>query len=286
MRQYPHIDSALFCSDQTPNPRKLSYNMRMKPLSNNIDTILIDLDGVLYIGTQMIPGADRVLQTLRHRRFKIAGITNTTTQPRHAVADKLAGMGIALTEKEIYTPAILAKQAIGKHTARLFIRDALRDDFTGIQEDYQRPDYIVMGDMGGEGYEPETLCDIFRLLMQGAKLLALHKNRFWQKPDGLHLDLGAFVSAVEYASGQKATVLGKPSKDFFQHVCHNLNSTAGQSCMIGDDIESDIGGAQAAGLTGILVQTGKYRPDFTQKSPIQPNYSIPSIASFPELLPG
>jgi len=245
--------------------------------THDIDTVLIDLDGVLYIGKQMITGADMALQSLRNQGFKVAGLTNTTTQSRRAVANKLADMAIPLTEADIYTPATLAKQKIAHHSARLFIRDALREDFTGIREDEKHPDYIVMGDIGGEGYDPESLRDIFRLVMQGATVLALHKNRFWQKPDGLHLDLGVFVAAIEYASNQRAIVLGKPSKDFFHHVCQALNTLPKRACMIGDDIESDIGGAQHAGLTGILVQTGKYRAGFVKKSDITPDYTIPSI---------
>jgi len=253
-------------------------------ITHDIDTILIDLDGVLYVGNDMIDGADCTLKALPEQGLKIAGLTNTTTQSRHDVANKLATMGIPLTEADIYTPATLAKQKIAHHSARLFIRDALREDFTGIREDLEHPDYIVMGDMGGEGYAPEDLRDIFRLVMQDATLLALHKNRFWQKPDGLHLDLGVFVTAIEYASNQHAIVLGKPSIDFFQHVCHALNTTPEHTGMVGDDIESDIGGAQRAGLTGILVQTGKYRADFVQKSGIKPDHTIASINDLCQLL--
>ncbi len=250
----------------------------MKQLTtHNIDTVLIDLDGVLYIGNEMIAGADMALQSLRKQGFKVAGLTNTTTQSRRAVASKLTDMGIPLTEADIYTPATLAKQKIAHHSARLFIRDALREDFTGIREDEEHPNYIVMGDIGGEGYAPEDLRDIFRLVMQDATVLALHKNRFWQKNDGLHLDLGVFVAAIEYASKQDAIILGKPSTDFFHHVCQNLNSSPEHTVMIGDDIESDVGGAQDAGLTGVLVQTGKYRAGFVKKSGITPDYTIPSI---------
>jgi len=250
----------------------------MKQLTtHDINTVLIDLDGVLYIGNQMITGADMALQSLQNQGFKVAGLTNTTTQSRRAVANKLADMGIPLTEANIYTPATLAKQKIAHYSARLFIRDALHEDFKGVREDEKHPDYIVMGDIGGEGYAPEDLRDIFRLVMQGATVLALHKNRFWQKSDGLHLDLGVFVTAIEYASNQSAIVLGKPSKDFFHHVCQALNTSPERACMIGDDIESDIGGAQHAGLTGVLVQTGKYRTNFVQKSDIKPDHTIASI---------
>jgi len=252
--------------------------------NKRIDTVLLDLDGVLYVGNTMIYGADTALHHLRKQGLQLAGLTNTTTQSRHAVANKLASMGIPLTEADIYTPAILTKQYIGHHSARFFIRDALREDFSTIREDLEQPDYIVMGDMGGEGYAPEDLRDIFGLVMQGSTLLALHKNRFWQQGDALHLDLGAFVAAIEYACHTQAIVLGKPSQDFFQHVCHALHTSPKHACMVGDDIESDIDGAQRAGLTGVLVQTGKYRSDFVQKSQIRPHATIPSINDLSNLL--
>ncbi|MDX8406871.1 MAG: TIGR01458 family HAD-type hydrolase, partial [Mariprofundaceae bacterium] len=170
----------------------------------NIRAVLLDLDGVLYVGDRMIDAADTSINRLGERGLKLAGLTNTTTQSRRMIADKLAGLGIDLAEDKLYTPAALAVQCIGRHPARLYIRDALREDFSDVHEDEAHPEFIVMGDIGGEGYPPDILRDIFLQLMEGAELLALHKNRFWQKPDGLHLDLGTFVAAIEYASGKQA----------------------------------------------------------------------------------
>jgi len=249
-----------------------------------IKAILLDLDGVLYIGDQLIRGAPGAVAALRSQGFALAGITNTTTQSRRAIAEKLEDMGIPIGEDEIFTPAALAVQAIGQGSAALFIRESLKEDFRGVRESDTNLDYVVMGDIGGEGYPPEVLKQVFAMVMDGAKILALHKNRFWQKPDGLHLDLGPFVAAIEYATGCEATVLGKPSRDFFHGICARLDAAPRNCLMVGDDIESDIGGAQNAGLKTALVQTGKYREEFVRKSGIRADLVLPTIADLPDAL--
>ena len=246
--------------------------------------ILLDLDGVLYTGDQIIAGAGLAVQKLRDAGLLIAGVTNTTTQPKLAIAKKLKDFGVPIHETEIYTPAALAVQQIGLSSARLYIRDSLQQDFHGIHSTDHKPDFIVMGDLGGEGYSPEILREIFMQVMDGSQLLALHKNRFWQKPDGLHLDLGPFVAAIEYATGKQATILGKPSKNFFHGVCSSMGVLPEQTLMIGDDIESDIGGAQQAGLKTALVQTGKYRAEFVAQTGIKADLALPSIADLPNAL--
>jgi len=249
-----------------------------------IQAILLDLDGVLYVGDNTITGAPEAVERLRAAGFRLAGVTNTTTRSRRQIAEKLAAMGVPLAAQDIHTPAALAVARITGRRARLFVREALREDFGPIEEDATHPEAVVMGDIGGEGYPPETLREIFMHLMDGAELLALHKNRFWRKPDGLHLDLGAFVAAVEYAANVEAVVLGKPSRDFFLDICAALDTPPEAALMVGDDVESDIGGAQTAGLKTALVQTGKYREDFVKRSGIRADLVLPSIADLPDAI--
>jgi len=249
-----------------------------------VATILLDLDGVLYVGDQSLPDAAWAVRHLREAGFGLAGVTNTTTQSRHTITEKLVEMDIPLAEDQIHTPAALAMVRIGDKSAHLFVHDELREDFSSIHEDKDQPDFVVMGDIGGEGYPPETLREIFLHMMNGAQLLALHKNRFWQKPDGLHLDLGVFVTAIEYATGREAEILGKPSADFFHDICRNIGTDPAQTLMVGDDVESDIGGAKDAGLKTALVQTGKYREDFVKQSGIKADLVLPSIADLPDAI--
>ncbi|MDX8403233.1 MAG: TIGR01458 family HAD-type hydrolase [Mariprofundaceae bacterium] len=256
--------------------------------NSDLQAILFDLDGVLYIGDHIIDGADTTVQQLRQFGHRIVGITNTTTQPRRVIAKKLQGMGIPIPESSIYTPAALANSIIGNKTAFLSVRDSLLEDFQNVRQHSSHPDYIVMGDIGGEGYPPETLRAIFEMVMDGGQVLALHKNRFWQKPDGLHLDLGVFVAAIEYATGKDAIILGKPSIEFFHGICKKLDVLPEQTLMIGDDIESDIGGAQKSGLKTVLVQTGKYREAFVKRvckeQGIKADLVIPTVADLSDAL--
>ena len=247
-----------------------------------VRAILLDLDGVLYVGDAPIAGAKEAVRALADAGFLLAGITNTTTKPVRAIREKLARMGFPAFP--IYTPAALARRHIGARRAWLVVREALKEDFAGVREDAAQPEVIVMGDVGGAGYAPELVQTIFRHVMDGAELVALHKNRFWQTEEGLVADLGAWVAAVEYATGKQALVLGKPSRDFFHAACRALGAAPSETLVVGDDVESDVGGAQAAGLHGCLVHTGKYRAEFVAASGVHPEMEVPSIAALPKAL--
>lgn len=249
-----------------------------------IAAVLFDLDGVLYIDDKAIRGAAATVHWCRTKQIPIAAVTNTTTSPRRAIADKLERFGIAIAMQEIYTPAAVAARLIGQQSARLYIHDSLQEDFDGIQQVTSRPDFIVMGDVGGSGYTQAQLQQIFRLVMDGSRLLALHKNRFWQKKDGLYMDLGAYVSAIEYATARPAMVLGKPSAAFFHAICKAMQVKPAHTLMVGDDIESDIDGAGKAGLRTGLVQTGKYREAFFRHAGIKPDLLLPSVADLPDAI--
>jgi ribonucleotide monophosphatase NagD (HAD superfamily) len=92
------------------------------------------------------------------------------------------------------------------------------------------------------------------------------------------------VAALEYATGHEAYVVGKPAPPFFQTILRAAGASADESAMVGDDVESDVGGAQQAGLAGILVRTGKYRENAVQASGVRPDATVDSIASVPTLL--
>jgi HAD superfamily hydrolase (TIGR01458 family) len=118
---------------------------------------------------------------------------------------------------------------------------------------------VIVGD-AGEGFTYRSLNDAFRALADGAYFLALARNHTFRDADGeLSLDAGAFVAALEYASGRDAVVLGKPSPDFFHAAVDSLGCSAQEAVMVGDDAEFDVAAAIKAGLSGILVRTGKYQ---------------------------
>ena len=127
---------------------------------------------------------------------------------------------------------------------------------------------------------------MFNELMNGAELIAMHMNKYWQTEQGLQMDIGAFVAGLEFVSGKQATIIGKPSREFFQLATSSLGFAPENVLIIGDDIENDVGGGQACGLTGVLVKTGKYREEVARESHITPDAVIDSIADIPVLLAG
>jgi HAD superfamily hydrolase (TIGR01458 family) len=167
----------------------------------------------------------------------------------------------------------------------LLLADEVKQDFAELEEAVADVDAVVVGDLG-ERFSYAVLNQAFRRLMDGAELVALQKNRYWRTPGGLSLDVGPFVAALEYAARTRAFVVGKPSAGFFQTVLDGVPVEARHAAMVGDDVESDVGGAQAAGLRGILVRTGKYRADAVAASGVTPTATVGSIADVPGLLAG
>ena len=161
--------------------------------------------------------------------------------------------------------------------------DQVKQDFAGLEEDDGDPQAVIVGDLG-DRFDYAVLNRAFRMLIGGAELVALQKNRYWLREDGLSLDVGPFVAALEYAAGREAYVVGKPAAGFFAGILSELGLPARAAVMVGDDVETDIGGALAAGLDAVLVETGKYRADALRDSGVEPTAVIESIAALPELL--
>ena len=248
--------------------------------------ILFDLDGVLYVGDTLIPGAVQAVEALRERGYAMRFITNTTTQSVQQLRTKMRGMGFQLKDNEILSApqaAVIALRRMGNPRCLLVVDERIRGDFAEFAEDQNFPDVVVVGDIGDK-WSYALLNRVFNLVRKGAHLVGLHKNRFWQTEQGLQMDIGAFVTGIEYATGKRATIMGKPSRSFFEIALHDLGLAPTEAAIIGDDIDSDIGGGQDAGLRGILVTTGKYREDYTQQSAIKPDLLLHSVADLPRSL--
>ncbi len=233
--------------------------------------VLIDLSGVLYVGRDPVPGAVRALQRLRDAGLPVRFLTNTTRQTRRSLLGKLAGLGFAMDERELFTASAAALKLIQRRGLRpcLLVHPGLLAEFHGVET--RNPDAVVLGD-AAEAFSYVALNRAFRLLMDGAPLIAMGRNRYFKEPDGLSLDLGPFVAALEYASGVEAEITGKPARAFFETALADLGCGPGEAVMIGDDLPDDIGGAQALGLCGVLVRTGKYRPEDEQDPGIEPDH--------------
>lgn len=253
------------------------------------DGLLLDIDGVLHVGDEALPGAIEALGRLREAGVPMRLATNTTSRPRTAIIDRLQRLGFDLGESQLLTPATMAVRLCrerGYERVALITANAVKQDFSDLEavvSPGSAVDAVIVGDLG-PGFSYGVLNGAFRSLLRGADLIALQRNRYWRRPEGLVLDCGPFIAALEYASGREATVVGKPSADFFLAAVDELGLAPDRVAMIGDDLEADVGGAIDAGLAGILVQTGKFRAHELDESRISPTLVIESIADAPALV--
>ena len=247
-----------------------------------IEAMLLDMDGVFYVGDEVFKGAAETLRALQNNQIPYRFITNTTTKTRRELLGKLEKLGLTASEDQIFTAVTATVDFLkqyGTPSCHLLVSESVKSSFETFPKDDNKPDFVVLGDIGSQ-WDYDILNRVFNMVMNGSRLIAIHRNKYWQEGEGLRLDVGAFVAALEYVCDCKATVIGKPSAEFFTAAMRSMEKVA----IIGDDIDSDIGGGQAMGLRGILVRTGKFRESLLEKSEIEPDYVIDSIAGLPALL--
>ncbi len=240
-----------------------------------VRALLLDLDGVIVLAGEAIPGAAKALNELERRGMPYRIVTNTSAVSRQTLSRWSARLGAPIPP-ERFESALSASAA---WTARHFkdrplyvlASEDARTEFAGQQllshaEAATRGASVaavVIGDLP-EDATYENLNRAFRLVLDGAALIGMHRNGWWLTPDGPTLDSGAFVVGLEFASGRSATIVGKPSSSFFAQGVRDLRREAGRDlaraeiAMVGDDVRTDIRAAQRAGLRGILVLSGKH----------------------------
>ncbi|GAA3201944.1 HAD-IIA family hydrolase [Actinocorallia longicatena] len=221
--------------------------------------VLLDIDGVLTVSWEPLPGAVEAVRELRRSGRPFALLTNTTSRTRAGITAALVGAGFPVTPDDVVTAPVLAAARLAGKRCHLLNSGDIREDLAGLELVDERPDVVLIGGAGPEfGYE--ALNRAFGFLQDGARLVALARNLSWQVTGGLSLDAGAFLLGLEAAARTEAEVIGKPSAAFFTAALDLLGAAPADSLMVGDDLDADVLGAQAAGLTGVLVRTGKYRP--------------------------
>jgi HAD superfamily hydrolase (TIGR01458 family) len=251
--------------------------------------LLFDLDGVLYQSDRVIDGAVETLRWFEQHGIPHLFVTNTSSKPRSALIDRLSSMGLSVSAEQIFTPPIAAYDYLTANDAMplaLFVREPTREDFEGLDiladDAEQGAGSVIIGDIG-EAWDFPTLNRAFRLLMADPQpvLIALGMSRYAQGRDGLVLDVAPFIKALEHAADCEAVVMGKPANAFFDAAVRKLGTSAAEVVMIGDDIRGDVGGAQAAGLAGVLVRTGKFRPKDLEGE-VRPDAVLDSVADLPQ----
>jgi HAD superfamily hydrolase (TIGR01458 family) len=250
--------------------------------------VLLDLDGVLYTGDDPIPGAPGAVRYLKEQGYIIRFASNTTRKSRATIASRLDALGFDIRKDEIFTPSVAAIHYIGGtglKRCHLLTTGDLHSEFeaAGIFHRDTGADWVIVGD-AGDNFSYGTMNQAFRLVLEGAGIIALEKDRYWMGSDGLMLSAGPFVHGIEYATGKTATLMGKPSPGFFGMALRDMGLKPVEAVMIGDDVVSDTGGAMKTGMQGILVKTGKFSHETLAGADPEPTMVIGSIAEIDTIL--
>ena len=251
---------------------------------------LLDLDGTLYSGEGAIPGAPEALARLRQQEIPHRLVTNTTSRSRAMLVQRLRAYGFDVSAEEVFTATLAGADVVkdaGYRCVAPFVPEPALSDMQDLElcggtsgrAASRTPEAVLVGDLG-ERWTYALLQEAFDYLMSGAALIALSRDRYWLHGGRLALDAGPFVAGLEFAAGKSAVVAGKPSPAFYAAALRSLGHDAPASAaMVGDDLWSDVQGAQRAGLQGWLVRTGKYRESALRESGIKPDRILDSVAA-------
>lgn len=246
-------------------------------MKNSKLPVLIDFDGIIKLGDKIAPDADLFFHFLTENKIPFFLISNSTLRTSEGMLEFIRKAGI---KPDI--PAMTAVDATLSYVKDNFSKVSVycRPDIKPLFSEYDTdkdPQAVVLGDIADK-WTYETMNEIFRKVWNGAEMIAMHKNRYWE-PDGktLTMDAGAFITAIEYATSREAKVIGKPSPIYFQTALKRLGfDPYSEFIMIGDDLESDIAAAQAIGGKGVLVYTGKTQPPLPSDS-VKPDFEAKNL---------
>lgn len=251
--------------------------------------VLLDVDGVLVVSWEPLPGARECLHWLGAHGLDVCLVTNTSSKTRRQIAQVLTGAGMEVGPAQIETAVSAAARYLRERhpgVKCLVVNDGpVGEDLVGVPEASAANEagVVLLGGAGPQvGYA--DLNAAFALALEGVPIVALHRNTRFQTAEGPALDMGAFVVGLEAAAGIEIPVLGKPAPEFFRAALAEIGVDAPDAVMVGDDIQADVRGAQAVGMTGVLVKTGKFRPRDLDDGGAAPDHVIDHIGNLPALL--
>jgi HAD superfamily hydrolase (TIGR01458 family) len=251
--------------------------------------ILLEVDGVLHVSGEPIPGAVEAVRRLRGDGHALRFVTNNSTRPRVVIGEELRALGFELDDQEIQTPPRAAARELDGRRVYALVMSAIVSELDGMELVGDGADAVLLGGCD-ETVEPNqvfsymNLARAFGEIQLGADLYCLHKNRWWQTSRGPLLDGGAFVAGLEYATGVDATVVGKPSPAYFAAALDALDAEPELTWMVTDDLDADVRGARLFGMHTVLLRTGKFRPETLERSDVVPDAILSSVAQLPDWL--
>jgi HAD superfamily hydrolase (TIGR01458 family) len=251
--------------------------------------ILLDVEGVLHVSGEAIPGAPAAVARLRDLGHTLRFVTNNSTRPRAQLAAELRSLGFELGDEELQTTALTAARELAGKRVLALVMAGVVPDLEGIELVGEGAEAVLIGGCD-ETVEPNqvfsymNLARAFEEIRLGAAFYCLHKNKWWQTSRGPMLDAGGFVAGLEYATGVEATVLGKPSPSYFAAALDALDAEPELTWLVTDDVEADVRGARLFGMRTAVVRTGKFRPETLETTDASPDIIVSSLAQFPALL--
>lgn len=252
--------------------------------------IAIDLEGTLHVNGCALPGASDALARLREWPGRLMFTSNNDSKSITTLLRSLRSMGLAIGAHELITPVTMLDDWLIRHRAKchMLVSPELRatprvkGSIANPADGTHDADAVIVGDCKDVGYR--ELDQAFRALAKGATLVALQRGRYFTRGDGPHLDTGALVAALEYASGVSAELLGKPAPGFFDAIVTKLAVAPEEVLVIGDDLTTDIAGAHAISAPSALVRTGKAAKVDLDQLCLKPDFVLQSVAELPDLL--
>jgi len=251
--------------------------------------LLCDITGVLRESSSttdgnVIPGSIAAINNLENSGVKCKFLTNESQSTRAELHAKLVRLGFNMSEDSIMPPAFAAKQYIRTNHLRphLLVHPNVLPDFDDLEKD--DPNCVVVGD-AVELFNYQNLNTVFRLVKEkGCELISLGKGKYYREDGALTLDVGPFTAALEFACSKQAVVCGKPDQQFFKAGWESMNLKSEDVVMVGDDIISDVGGAQGAGVRGVLVRTGKYTSADQYNPIVKPDLIVDNLQALSDLI--
>jgi HAD superfamily hydrolase (TIGR01458 family) len=249
--------------------------------------ILLDIDGVLHVSGEPIPGAVEAVARLRAAGHRLRFVTNNSTRSRATLANDLRAFGLELDDEELQTTPVAAAEQLAGRRVYALVMPAVVSDLDGLEFVGEGADAVLVGGCdetteANQVFSYMNLGRAFSEILGGADLFCLHKNPWWQTARGPMLDGGAFVAALEFATGVDATVIGKPAASCFAAALAALDAEPELTWLVTDDLEQDVRGAQLFGMKTVLLRTGKFRPEVLERSTVVPDAVLSSVAQLPD----
>lgn len=252
-------------------------------LADRYDCFLLDLDGVLYRGDQVVPGASEVVATLRTAGRRVVFLTNNSSRTPEDVTGRLVGLGIAADPSEIVTSALATADLLaGRGGGSVFvvgesgIRTALADAGLAVLDgEPDRADYVVVGWDRGVDYAKLRTASL--LVQRGARLVATNADPSFPAPEGLWPGAGALLGVITATTGVEAEVVGKPHAPLFDAALRRAGG--GRPLVVGDRLDTDIAGAAALGWDSLLVLTGISREEDLAGSDVRPTFVAKDLSA-------